>query len=79
MADNFKVEELFDDFAVSRKQDPDVCPATKSPGQCRRNGSEATYPDEVVHFRRNEEDFQRTPLPRSNFNYARTVPVLSIG
>jgi hypothetical protein len=79
MANDFKMEELFENLTVSGKQDPGVCPATKSPGKCRRNGSKPAHPDEVVHFGRDEEDFQRSsPLPRSNFNDARTVPLFPL-
>jgi hypothetical protein len=58
MADNLEVGELFDDVAVSWKQDPDVGPATQCPGQSCRNGSQSAYADEVVHFSGDEQDFQ---------------------
>ena len=61
MADNVEVGELFDDVAVSWKQDPDVAPPPQGPGQGCRNGGEAAHPDEVIHFRGNEQDPQETP------------------
>jgi hypothetical protein len=62
LADNFEMDELFDDVAVSGEKDPDVAKAAQRPGECRRNGSQPAHPDEVIHFRGNEQDPQETPL-----------------
>jgi CoA:oxalate CoA-transferase len=59
------MSELFDDFAVSREQDPDFGPASQGPGQGRRNGGQTADPDEVIHFRGYEQDFQKISSHRS--------------
>src|SRR5277367_2658892 len=61
MADNFEMRELFDDFAIAGKQDPDVGPAPERPGQRRRDGSKPADPNEVIHLRGNEQDSQEMP------------------
>jgi hypothetical protein len=65
MADNFKMGELFDDVAIAWKHDPHVGPATERPGERRRDGSQSAHPDEVIHFRRNKEDFQKSTLSKA--------------
>jgi hypothetical protein len=58
------MRELFYDFAISRQQNPDIAPAPKRPGQGRRNGCETAHPDEVIHFRSNEQYPQKKPSHR---------------
>ena len=76
MADNFEMRELFDDFAIAGKQDPDVGPAPERPGQRRRDGSKPADPNEVIHLRGNEQDSQEMPSHAAVANsvYARSVP-----
>ena len=78
IANNFNMRELFDDVAVAREHDPDVGPGTQRPGQRGGDGGKTADPDEVVHFRGDEQDLQETPSCRrfELASYARTGPVL---
>jgi hypothetical protein len=58
MADNVQTGELFDDVAVTWKQDPDIAPAAQRPGQSCRNGGQPAHSDEVVHFGGDEQNSQ---------------------
>jgi hypothetical protein len=64
LANDLKMRELFDDVAISRQQILTSLQEPKRPGQGRRNGCETAHPDEVVHFRGDEQYPQKTPSHR---------------
>ena len=61
MPNDFNVDELFDDVPVAGQHDPDIAPRAQCPGQGGGDGSQTAHPDEVIHFRGDEQDLQETP------------------
>ncbi len=60
LADDFDMQELFDDIPITGENDPDVTPGAQCPGQGRRNGCKAAHPDEVVHLGSDKQNSQKT-------------------
>ncbi len=58
--------ELFDHVPVARKHDPDIAPGTQRAGQGGGHGGEPAHPDEIVHFRGDEENPQDALDTRSH-------------
>ena len=75
VANDLNMQELLDDIAISREQDPDVAPRAQSAGQGRRDGRKAAHPDKIVHFRGDEQNPQKKPSCPPGSIHARTVPV----
>ena len=71
MADDFKMGKLLDDVPVSRQHHPDVAPKPQCPGQRRRDGGKSADPDEVIHFRGDEQDPQESSPISPGHIYAR--------
>jgi hypothetical protein len=61
LPNDFNVDELFDDVPIAGQHDPDVAPRAERPGQGGANGSQTAHPDEVIHFRCDEQDLQEAP------------------
>jgi hypothetical protein len=60
LADDFDMQELFDDIPIAGEDDPDVTLGSQCPGQGRRHGRKAAHPDEVVHFSSDKQNSQKT-------------------
>ena len=61
LSDDLDMQELFDHVPVSGEDDPDIAERAQCPRQGCGNSSKPAHPDEIIHFRGNEQDFQKTP------------------
>src|ERR1700757_638581 len=77
MANDLNMRELFDDIAIAGQQHSDVGPRSERPGKGGGNGGQLAHADEVVHFRRDKKDSQKTPSPPPNMllcQHGSTIP-----
>ena len=67
--------ELLDHVPIAGEHDPDVAPGTQSAGEGGGNSGEPADPDEIVHFRGDEENLQDALDTRSHWWNARMGPI----